>query len=290
MAAGQGLGGGLPPVEPVQEQRHGLARMADDHPQLRIAVEHPGQDDRHGVQPDLVRIAGHRAVHGAPEVGALRQPGRRGRVDVDRLVGGFQRLPDRQVLRLVQVVALGVGVHHHTVQPQGLGALYFGHRALDVLRSDRGQAGEPVGMLAADLHQPVIGQRREIGPEVGAEDLDPRRGEEQELPVDAQRVHLAQPLLADLHQLVLQRAVVGEHGDHLQRRVVGGRRAVRQRHLGRQDLGDVPRLFRGDALVGDMSDLRRGRGGGFCARERAHTGRGPEAGLDQRTSAGRHRS
>jgi hypothetical protein len=182
-------------------------------------------------------------------------------VDVERRVHRLERLEDREVLELVDVVPLEVRVEHRTVE------LERAHRALDLLdrtlhvaRIERGAGREAVRMPAAGIGGEVVGLARERGAFGLAHHLHPRRGEQQQLPVDAVLVHVAEPQLAEILHHLLQGRHLREHRRHPQRVVARRLAAVEVFDLRLDQRRKGPRLLGGDALVRHVAvDVPRAR-------------------------------
>jgi hypothetical protein len=122
-------------------------------------------------------------------------------VQVDRRVQGLRGLEDGPELRVVQVLALGVGVDDDADQAEfPRAALDFLGRGRRVLRRDRGQPAEPVRVLAARLGQLVVGQSGHGDRPVPVQDLDAGAGQRDDLPVDAGGVHVGDPPVAEVLQ------------------------------------------------------------------------------------------
>ncbi len=217
----------LHPVEAIEQQRHRLARMADDEPELGMAVEGAREDQPHRVHPHFVTEAGERAGEAAEFVRVHPFGRRAGRMDVERGVEMLQRLQDRREGRLVEIVAARMGIQHRAVEAEpGHAALDLRDRALHVLRREGGEAGEPVGIFPAGRRQPVVRQRGEFAAFARVQHLHARRRQQQKLAVDPELVHALDPALADIAELLLKRAQRGEHRAHAQRRIVGRAGAV----------------------------------------------------------------
>jgi hypothetical protein len=164
-------------------------------------VEHPGRDDAQQVHPGLDGEPVDRAVQPGLEQRADHGPRRGVRVQVDRRVQGLRGLEDGPELRVVQVLALGVGVDDDADQAEFGGAAFdFLGRSRRVLRRDSGQPAEPVRVPTAGLGQLVVGQRGHGDGPVRVQDLDAGAGQRDDLPVDAGGIHVGDPPVAEILQ------------------------------------------------------------------------------------------
>jgi hypothetical protein len=132
-----------------------------------------------------------------------------------------------------------------------LAPLHFLRRAGGVLRRDRGQPAEPAGVPSARLRQLVIGQRGHGDRPVPVQDLGAWRGQRDDLPVDAGRVHVGDPPFAQVLQAGQDRrrafglAAKVEAMQADEARVIA--RSVREHGLPQRDeLGRRERLLGGD--------------------------------------------
>ncbi len=148
-----------------------LAAVADHHLQVGIAIEDAaGQQPQH-VEAHLDAEAEHRAVEPRVDHRADHRVGRRLRMDVERLAGIGERAEDRVILRLVEIMALGVAVDHHPVEAQLVrAAADLLRRPVRVLRRDRGHAVKTVRIAFARLLELIVGARRDALGLVGIEE------------------------------------------------------------------------------------------------------------------------
>jgi hypothetical protein len=175
--------------------------VPDHDPQPREAIEHPGGDDAQQVHPGLDGEPVDRTVQPGLQQRADHRPRRGVRVQVDRRVQVLRGLEDGPELRVVQVLALGVGVDDDAHQAElASAALDFLGRGGRVLGRDRGQPAEPVRVPSARLGQLVVGQRGHGDSAVPVQDLDARAGQRDDLPVDAGGVHVGDPPFAEVLQ------------------------------------------------------------------------------------------
>jgi hypothetical protein len=175
--------------------------VPDHEPQPREPVEHPGRDDPQQVHARLDAEPEDRAVQARLVQGLDHPVGGGVRVQVDRHVeplGGLQHGPEP---RVVEIAALHVRVGDHPAHAEsGDGAFQLGDRRVGVLPGDGGERGEPVGVVAHGLRGHVVGERRHRPGGRGIQDVRARRGERDDLVVDARCGHVGQALGAEVGQ------------------------------------------------------------------------------------------
>ena len=131
-----------------------LAQVADDDLQAREAVEHAAHDDAQDVEAGFDGESEDRAIKAALQKGTDHGGRWRIRMDVNRNIerfGGFEYRPE---LRIVEVLAAGVGVDDGAFQSERPDAAFeFLCSGCGVLRGDGGEAGEAVRMTCGS-HPP----------------------------------------------------------------------------------------------------------------------------------------
>src|SRR5437899_3792847 len=147
------------PVERVGDPAD--AALAERDPDPRVALEDAGADDG-GQDVDEVHLE---AGHAGEERGAPGQAGlaiahalgqRRERVEVEREIHVVHRAPERLPHRMPHGLHLPRARELEPAQPALGDAVRLGHGGVDVAV---GQAREPdltVGMMAAEVHEPVV--------------------------------------------------------------------------------------------------------------------------------------
>ncbi len=217
---------------------------------LGKAVERSRHDQAHRVQSGL----GGEAPAGEeePVVEEGRHHRRRGlaRMKVDRQVLRLRRLEDRLVLGGVEILAHRVRVDDDAVEAKLGGALDLARRFHGLLRRDRSQAGKSRRMSLHGVRKRVVGLGRQSRRQRALEHLDARRGEREDLHVDADLIHVSDAAGADIEQAIVERLVgrslrqdglahLGESGLD----VLAGQHDVPLRH----DLGRNERLLDRDS-------------------------------------------
>ncbi len=161
----------------------------------------PRGDDPQQVQTGLDGEPVDRAVQAGLEHRADHVPRRGVRVQVNGGVQGLGGLEYGPEFSIVEVLPLGVGVDDDTLEAQAArAALDLLRRALRILRGDRGQPAEPVGIPLARFGQPFVGQRGHGDRPVPVEDLGAGTGQRDDLAVDAGCVHVGDPAFAQVLQ------------------------------------------------------------------------------------------
>jgi hypothetical protein len=129
-------------------------------------------------------------------------------MEVDRHVLRLRRLEDRLVLGSVEILAHRVGVDDDAAEakPAG-GALDLARRLRRLLRRDRGQAGKARRMGFHGRRERIIGLGRQPRRQRAVEHLDARRGEREDLHVDADLIHMGDATGADIEQAIIERLV-----------------------------------------------------------------------------------
>ena len=90
-------------------------------------------------------------------------------------------------------------MHHRALEAEpGYGAFELVGRRLRIGGRQHRKTGEPVGMGAYRLREPIVGAARQPHGEFRVEPLHRRRAMRQHLHVDAGGVHLGDPALADV--------------------------------------------------------------------------------------------
>jgi hypothetical protein len=125
-----------------------------------------------------------------------------GRMQIDRRAerfGGLQHRPEKFV---VEIATALMAVDHRTGEGLIADAAFelFG-RLIRCRNRQRGEAGESCWLLGDCFGQRVIGVARECHRLSGFQLLDPRRGQRDDLDVDAGGIHLGDPLFADVAQV-----------------------------------------------------------------------------------------
>src|SRR2546427_287469 len=147
------------PVERVRDPAD--TALAERDADVRVALEDAGTDDG-GQDVDEVHLE---AGHAGEECGTPGQPGlavpyalrqRRERVEVEREIHVVHRAPQRLPHRMPHGLHLPRARELEPAQPTLGDAVRLGHGRVDVAV---GQAREPdltVGMMAAEVHEPVV--------------------------------------------------------------------------------------------------------------------------------------
>ena len=113
-------------------------------------------------------------------------------MDVDARVERFGGLKDRPELRIVEVFAIGVGVHDETIELEPVdGAVHLLGGARGGLRGKARQAREAGRMATDHFGEPVIGNDRQVKCAVGIEHLHSGGGQRQQVHRHAVRIHFA---------------------------------------------------------------------------------------------------
>ncbi len=180
-------------------------------------------------------------------------------MDVDRHVQGLGGLEDRPELLVVQIFVVGVGADDHALQPQ------LGHPPLDllggggrVLGRAGGEGGEAVRALGDLLGDPVVGEGGEAYRLVLVHDLHARRGQRQDLHVDARGVHVGEALIAHIGHAVADEGGAGagaaqiEAPKALEAGIVHPL-LIEQLGVDLEHLRRAEGLLGGDALVGRLA-------------------------------------
>ena len=187
-------------VEAPQQERQGLAHMAEADARLREAVEHAAED-----QPQRVRAGFEGPLPGGAAQPRMalqhRRDGHRvGRMDVDQRAERLGALPERAQRWMIEILPVGVAVDHGAAEFQLLDATReLVGRGLGVLHRQMREAGIAVGPFLDFLGQEIVAglgrADRRRGVALG---LDAGSGEGQHGALDAGLVHRCQPRLAEV--------------------------------------------------------------------------------------------
>ena len=195
-------------IDPKEPIRKAFAEVAGHHSQFWKAVEHAAENNSENVEAGFDGESEDGAVKAAVEKWADHS--RRGRVGMQinrnaERFGGLENFPE---FRLVEIFAARVGIDDRALQVQRFyGSLEFFRGGGGILRSNRGESGKAVGMLANRFGKLIVERRRQGDGGWRVEDLDAGRGERKNLLRDSRGVHVADAALADILNL---RADFGE--------------------------------------------------------------------------------
>jgi hypothetical protein len=146
-----------------------------------------------------------------------------------------------------------VRVHHRALQAElAHPALHFLDRVAGVVRSDGGEAGIAVRMLADRLAQYLIGLPRERGTGRRVEDLHAGRGEEQQLLRDPARVHVGDAPRAEVLDALGERRGARRRAEEeapqaAEAGVPGLGLVLQELLVATEEIGRRPGFFAGDA-------------------------------------------
>ena len=128
---------------------------------------------------------------------------RNGRMEVERDVEGLCPLKNGPEAPVVQENAVGEAVDHRALKAEGgHGPIELGGGGFGIGRWQRGEGGEAVGVERDGLGQAVVGAASHPDGGLGVKPLDRWCAVREDLDVDAGGVHVLEPRLSDVIELV----------------------------------------------------------------------------------------
>src|SRR5262245_5213668 len=240
-------------------ERQALAQVTEDDLEARVGIEHAGKDDAQKMAAGVDRKTPRRSlqlfVRRKVSLDCVRV--RHRRMQVDRNAELLRGLKDHPEFLVVEERALGVAMDHGALEPE------LGHAAFELLRCGprvgRRQCrepGEPIRVLGNRRGENVVSVARHWDRDVRCKALRTGLTKRKYLYVDAGRIHVAQPLLAEIADLLgdIVADMLAAARDPELAEVGGGRVLAQQRRDEMLFDGDDARRFTSSEIVGHWKD------------------------------------